>query len=119
MRALSRSELEHFFFPDEADQGLMEGKRRTRNRLGFMVRLCIMRCLGASQDDPADVPAEVVDYPAEQLGIADPSVLQAYGDREKTRLGHVRELWKLLGAGSPPRRRSRCGRGWTRRPGRS
>lgn len=47
-------------------------------------------------DDPTDVPAEVVDYLAEQLGIADASALKAYGERENTRLTHVRELRKLL-----------------------
>ncbi len=47
-------------------------------------------------DDPTDVPAEVVDYLAEQLGIADTSALKAYGERENYRLAHVRELRKLL-----------------------
>jgi hypothetical protein len=42
------------------------------------------------------VPVEVVDYLADQLGIADSSVLNAYGERENTRLDHVRELRKLL-----------------------
>jgi hypothetical protein len=32
----------------------------------------------------------------EQLGIADASVLKTYGDRENTRLDHVRELRQVL-----------------------
>jgi hypothetical protein len=41
-------------------------------------------------------PAEVVDYLAEQLGIAYASVLKAYGERENTRLDHVRDLRRVL-----------------------
>lgn len=47
-------------------------------------------------DDPTDVPAEVVDHLAERLDIADASVLKAYGERENTRLEHVRELRRVL-----------------------
>ncbi|WP_260476170.1 DUF4158 domain-containing protein [Streptomyces sp. WAC 06783] len=43
-------------------------------------------------DEPTDIPVEVADYLAEQLGIEDASVLKAYGERESTRLDHVREL---------------------------
>ncbi|MET9660685.1 DUF4158 domain-containing protein [Streptomyces sp. NPDC006510] len=42
------------------------------------------------------MPAEVADYLADQLGIADASVLKAYGERENTRLDHVRELRRVL-----------------------
>ena len=37
-----------------------------------------------------------MDHLAEQLGIADVSVLKAYGERENTRLDHVRELRRVL-----------------------
>ncbi|MDT0544905.1 Tn3 family transposase [Streptomyces lonegramiae] len=94
--APSRTELERFFFLDDADRELIEGKRRSHNRLGFAAQLTTARYLGVFLDDPTDVPPEVVDYLAEQLGIADASALKAYGDRENTRLAHVRELRKLL-----------------------
>ena len=94
--APSRTELERFFFLDDADRELIEGKRRSHNRLGFAAQLTTARYLGVFLDDPTDVPAEVVDYLAEQLGIADASVLKAYGERENTRLDHVRELRKVL-----------------------
>lgn len=92
----SRTELERFFFLDDADRELIEAKRRAHNRLGFAVQLTTARYLGVFQDDPVDVPAEVVDYLAEQLDIADASVLKAYGERENTRLDHVRELRRVL-----------------------
>ncbi|MEV6403992.1 Tn3 family transposase [Streptomyces bobili] len=94
--APSRTELERFFFLDDADRELIEGKRRSHNRLGFAAQLTTARYLGVFLDDPTDVPAEVVDYLAEQLGIADASALKAYGERENTRLAHVRELRKVL-----------------------
>lgn len=46
--------------------------------------------------DPTDIPVEVADYLAEQLGIEDASLLKAYGERENTRLDQVRELRRLL-----------------------
>ncbi|MFE5843842.1 Tn3 family transposase [Streptomyces niveus] len=91
-----RSELERFFFLDDADRELIESKRRAHNRLGFAVQLTTVRFLGVFLDDAADVPAEVVDYLAEQLDIADSSVLKAYGEREKTRFEHMWELRRLL-----------------------
>ncbi|MEH0564456.1 DUF4158 domain-containing protein [Streptomyces silvae] len=94
--APSRTELERFFFLDDADRELIEGKRRSHNRLGFAAQLTTARYLGVFLDDPTDVPPEVVDYLAEQLGIADVSALKAYGERENTRLDHVRELRKVL-----------------------
>ncbi|AOP47929.1 Tn3 family transposase [Streptomyces lydicus] len=94
--APSRTELERFFFLDDADRGLIEPKPRAHNRLGFAVQMTTVRFLGVFLDDPMDVPAEVVDYLAEQLGVADASALKAYGERENTRLDHVRELRRVL-----------------------
>ncbi|MFH8597883.1 DUF4158 domain-containing protein [Streptomyces rimosus] len=47
-------------------------------------------------DDPTDIPVEVADYLAEQLGIEDAAVLKTCGERENTLLDHVRELRRLL-----------------------
>jgi len=92
----SRSELERFFFLDDVDRELIEAKRRSRNRLGFAVLMTTARYLGVFLDDLDEVPVEVVDYLAEQLGIEDSSVLKAYGERENTRLEHARELRQVL-----------------------
>ncbi|MCS0635993.1 DUF4158 domain-containing protein [Streptomyces sp. LP05-1] len=94
--ALPRTELERFFFVDDTDRELIESKRRAHNRLGFAAQLTTARYLGVFLDDPAEVPPEVVGYPAEQLDIGDPPVLKAYGERENTRLEHVRELRRVL-----------------------
>ncbi|WP_408007529.1 DUF4158 domain-containing protein [Saccharopolyspora karakumensis] len=82
---VSRAELQRFFFLDDVDRGLVEAKRREHNKLGFALPLVTVRNVGAFLDDPLDVPAEVVDYLAEQLGITDSSCVKSYGEREKTR----------------------------------
>nr|WP_228925428.1 DUF4158 domain-containing protein [Streptomyces sp. DH7] len=85
-----------FFHLDDADRTLIESKRRSHNRLGYAAQLTTARYLGVFLDDPTDVPAAVVDYLAEQLDIGNLSVLKAYGERENTRLEHVRELRRVL-----------------------
>nr|WP_158013615.1 DUF4158 domain-containing protein [Carbonactinospora thermoautotrophica] len=62
--------------------------RRDHNRLGFAVQLGTVRFSGWPCD-PTNMPAEVVNYAATQLQIADPSCLKAYSQWEKTRLEHV------------------------------
>nr|WP_045563693.1 DUF4158 domain-containing protein [Streptomyces sp. FxanaA7] len=94
--APSRTELERFLSLDDVDRALIEPKRRAHNRLGFAVQMTTVRFLGVFLDDPTDVPAEVVDYLAEQLGVVDASAMKAYGERENTRLDHVRELRRVL-----------------------
>ncbi|MGO4649710.1 DUF4158 domain-containing protein [Nocardia sp. 2YAB30] len=50
-------------------------------KLGFAVQLVTVRYLGMFLSDPLNVPANLVDYPADQLGIDDPSCVKAYTDR--------------------------------------
>jgi hypothetical protein len=83
----SLAELERFFFLDDTDMALVNKRRGDYNRLGFSLQLGTARLLGSFLADPLDVPTEAVDFLAEQLGVADPSCLKAYGEREKTRLG--------------------------------
>lgn len=42
------------------------------------------------------MPRDVVDRPPEQPGIGAPPVSKAYGERENTRLEHVREPQRAL-----------------------
>ena len=44
--APSRTELERFFFLDDADREMVEGERRSHNRLGFAAQLTTVRYLG-------------------------------------------------------------------------
>ena len=89
---LSRQDLDRYCFLDDADMKLVAKRRGDANRLGFSLQLVTVRYLGTFLADPLDVPTEVVDYVAEQLGISDPSCLKAYMGREKTRFEHQWEI---------------------------
>jgi TnpA family transposase len=88
----SRQDLDRDCFLDDADMKLVAKRRGDANRLGFSLQLVTVRYLGTFLADPLDVPTEVVDYVAEQLGISDPSCLKAYMGREKTRFEHQWEI---------------------------
>ncbi len=88
----SRTELERFFFLDDADRELVEARRRDHNRLGFAVQLCTVRFLGRFMADPRQVPVGVVEYLAGQLRVGDASCLKAYGERDGTARTHAGEI---------------------------
>ncbi|MFD9614723.1 DUF4158 domain-containing protein [Streptomyces sp. NPDC059083] len=89
----TRVELERFFYLDDEDRRLIAGRRRDYNRLGFARQMVTVRHLGMF----LDVPTEVVEYVAEQLGIADPACVKSYVDRDKTRLEHAWEIQRECG----------------------
>ena len=64
----SRVEVERFFHLDDEDRRLV-ARRRDYNRLGFAVKMVSVPNLGMFLPDPLDVPLELVEYLAEQLGI--------------------------------------------------
>ena len=95
--APSRAELERFFFLDDSDPQRVRKRRVAHTQLGFGVQVGTVRFLGLFLEDPIDVPASVVDYVAEQLGIADPSVLKAYTERAQTAYQHAWEITEAYG----------------------
>ncbi|NEA59636.1 Tn3 family transposase [Streptomyces sp. SID13666] len=95
--APSRSELERYFFLDDKDREEVQAKRRSHNRLGFAVQLTSVRYLGRFMPDPRQVPAEVAEYLAEQLEIADPWCLEQYGERDGTARSHAGEIQQAGG----------------------
>jgi hypothetical protein len=111
---LSREDLERYCYLDDEDRRLIAGRRRADTRLGFAVQVVTVRNLGMFLADPLDVPVELVEYLAEQLGIDDPSCVTRYTEREKTKLEHVsrrcRPSWwrgSLIGRGRPATARRR------------
>ena len=91
--APSRAELERFFFLDDGDRDkVVEARRRDHNRLGFAVQLTTVGYLGRFMADPRQTPAAVVEYLAEQLGIADASCMKLYGERDGTARRHAGEI---------------------------
>ena len=93
----SPGELERFFRLDEQGWALLATKRRDHNRLGFAVQWGTVRMLGRFLADPTDVPATAVGFVAEQLGIAEPSCIAGYGQREPTQHEHAREIRRECG----------------------
>ena len=95
----SLAELERFFFLDDADRRLVAKRRGDSNRVGFAVQLGTVRFLGTFLADPTDVPTEVVDYVAEQVGATDASCLKGYLARRATRFEHAAEIAAACGYG--------------------
>ncbi|MCX5198595.1 DUF4158 domain-containing protein [Streptomyces sp. NBC_00249] len=89
--------MERYFFLDDADREVVQAKRRAHNRLGYAVQLTSVRYLGRFLPDPRQVPAEVAEYLAEQLGIADPLCLKEYGERDGTARTHAGEIQEAGG----------------------
>jgi hypothetical protein len=92
--------LERFFFLDDADRDLVAKRRGDHDRLGWALQLVTVRHMGAFLADPLDVPLVVLDYVAAQLGMADPSCVKRYTERDKTRLEHQREIAEVDGCSS-------------------
>ena len=108
------ADLERLFYLDDADRKLVAGQREDHNRLGFSIQLVTVRYIGTFLADPLDgVPAEVIDFLAGQLQIADPSCLKRYSVREPTHREHagkIQESARAEGFRRGGGRGSRCSR---------
>ncbi|MEV4170211.1 DUF4158 domain-containing protein [Nonomuraea sp. NPDC049709] len=93
----SRAEMEKIFFLDNENLALIKGHRGRQIRCGFALQLVTVRYLGCFLADPLEVPNEVLDVVAAQLGIEDPSCVKRYTERDKTRLEHTWEIAKAFG----------------------
>ncbi|MFD3937813.1 DUF4158 domain-containing protein [Streptomyces sp. NPDC058611] len=96
-------------FAEDPDEGQLAGsfhldqtaRRQTmaakgaRNRIGWAVQLGTVRYLGTFLNNPEDVPAVVVDYVADQLGL-DPAEFAGYGTKEH-RWDHQDQIRKGYG----------------------
>ena len=81
-------QLDRYFHLDDADRRLVLARRGDHNRLGFAVQLSTVRFLGTFLANPIEVPSNVVNYLAQQLGIRGTSSLSTYLERETTRWEH-------------------------------
>ncbi|MDX6324801.1 MAG: hypothetical protein QOK15_1155 [Nocardioidaceae bacterium] len=93
----SREVLDRVFFLDDADLELIDRRRDAHNRLGFALQLTTQRWLGTFLADPTDVPDEVLVYVARRLGVEDPSCVERYLVRRRTRFEHVEEIKAACG----------------------
>lgn len=75
-----------------ADEQLVAQQRRGSNRLGFAVPLGVLRLLGYLPPEwYRQAPGSHVQFVARPLEL-DPSLFQAYGEREATLTEHLRVL---------------------------
>ncbi len=80
---------------DDADLAAIRARRRTSNRLGFAVQLCVLRHPVRALDPSESPPAPMLAFVARQVGV-DPALFGEYPRRAETRREHVLELQKLL-----------------------
>ncbi|MFV0308375.1 MAG: DUF4158 domain-containing protein, partial [Desertimonas sp.] len=89
--------LARFCVLDVDDLGRVAACRGDANRLGFGVQLATVRAVGRFLPDPTDVPEQVMDFVAEQIGVADPTVLRAYTARSQTAYEHQWQIRRDYG----------------------
>jgi TnpA family transposase len=93
----SQADLDRVFFLDGDDLELVGRHRGEHMRAGFALQLTTVRWLGTFLEDPLDVPREVLECITGQLGVADPSQVKRYTEREKTRFDHQWEIRRARG----------------------
>src|SRR5712691_8168814 len=89
-------QLARYFHFDDRDHQLIARHQRDHTRLGFALQLGTVRFLGTFLPNPTQVPATVVTYVAQQLGLDDPTCLEHYHSRD-THWDHARQIQKRYG----------------------
>lgn len=89
-------EMARYYVLSPADLTLLGAKRRAVNRIGFAVQLCLLRFPGQGLGPGQQPPAPLVDFVADQLGIA-PATFVDYARRDQERREHATELHATLG----------------------
>lgn len=82
------------FSPD--DLARIARHRRDANRLGFAVQLALLRFPGRSLTDVSEVPAPILTYIADQVGVK-VNAFDQYGLRENTLYEHLEEIRREFG----------------------
>jgi len=90
------SEMAKHYVLSPEDLALIRAKRRSSNRLGFAVQLCLLRYPGQGLSFGEHPPEAMIAFVARQLRVS-PSAFSEYALRDQTRREHAVELQKLLG----------------------
>ena len=93
--SIIESDIICYFTLSKEDLVQVKRQRKSYNRLGFAIQLCVLRYLGFSPDNLKDIPIEVRTYLSQQLNqpIED---LNFYGERSQTRTGHLQQILSYL-----------------------
>lgn len=81
---------------DARDRLECELRRRSHNKLGFAVQLCVIRQTGRLLREDEQLPLAIVDHIAAQLGV-EPRAYSIYARRTQTHFDHSRYLTDYLG----------------------
>jgi TnpA family transposase len=89
------AEMAKHYMLSAEDLALVRTKRRTVNRLGFAIQLCLLRHPGQGPGPGERPPEAMIAFVAHQLQ-ASPAAFADYALRDQTRREHAVELQKLL-----------------------
>jgi TnpA family transposase len=94
--ALTDVDIVQYFTLTPADRACLPVQTTAANQLGFAVQIGALRLLGYFPDEVTQAPVQVVEFVAQQLGLAAP-LLAGYGGRDQTRSDHQRRIQQHLG----------------------
>jgi TnpA family transposase len=92
---VDQAEMARHYVLSAEDLILVRARRRTSNRLGFAIQLCILRYPGRALYPLEVPPAPMLSFVANQIGV-DPMLFGEYARRDETRREHLIELQRLL-----------------------
>ena len=93
---VDHAEMAKHYVLSADDLTLVRAKRRSVNRLGFAVQLCLLRYPGLGMGPAEQPPEAMIAFVARQLGMRHVN-FASYAQRDQTRREHAVELQRYLG----------------------
>jgi TnpA family transposase len=93
---VDHAEMAKHYVLSADDLTLVRAKRRSVNRLGFAVQLCLLRYPGLGTGPAEQLPEALIAFVARQLGVRRVDFAN-YAQRDQTRREHTVELQRYLG----------------------
>ena len=88
---VDHAEMAKHYVLSAEDLALVRTKRRSVNRLGFAIELCLLRHPGQGLGPGEPPPEAMIGFVAHQLGVS-PAAFADYALRDQTRREHAVEL---------------------------